>query len=158
MSSKCKSYGFSLVELLVSLAILSILATITVPYARVEYVRSKEIKLKTSLRNIRVAIDRFHDDCVAGNIARSDSGVSVDCFPRSLQVLVDGVESSGADGSIKYYLRRLPVDPFSLEDDDHWEVRGYKDSPDGAWSGDDVYDVRVKNSLSALNGVEYRTW
>ena len=154
-----KSHGFSLVEMLVSLVILSILASATIPYAKVEYTRTKELKLTRALRTIRSAIDAFNDDCKQGLMASAQEGVSRDCFPRDLQTLVDGVLSSDADGHRLYYLRRVPEDPFSdAVLNDQWEIRGYRDEPEGTWHADDLFDVRVQHDMRALNGSEYRTW
>jgi len=147
--------------MLVSLTILSILAGVTIPYAQVAYLRSKEIKLQRALRQIRTALDKFNADCVSGNIASGQEGVSVNCYPTSLVILVDGVEAGDTDGTRRYYLRRIPRDPFADRDDeavDHWDIRGYADETDGRWSGDDVFDIRVKNEKIALNKSEYKTW
>lgn len=154
--------GFTLTEMLVALVILSILAGVAIPFAEVGYRRAKEAELRQSLRSIREAIDRFHKDCEEKIISPNQQGVSRDCYPLELSVLVEGVETGEGDGSLKYYLRRIPGDPFVNEEDSspetHWEIRGYRDSPDGAWRGEDVFDIRVENDLQALNGTDYVDW
>lgn len=161
MSAKRVScHGFSLVEMLVTLTILSILAAVTIPFAQKGIQRSKEVKLQASLREIRNALDYFWEDCTAGIILAAQDGVSNDCYPQDLAVLVDGVERGDEAGGIKYYLRRIPKNPFDNESDAHahWDVRGYRDSADGVWAGDDVYDVRVKLDGESLQGEAYSEW
>src|SRR5437773_9645340 len=91
--SSSNNHGLTLVELLVTLVILSILATAALPYAEVAVRREKEVELRRSLRDLRSAIDVFHDDWVGGKISRTASGGSEDGYPKSLQVLVDGADS-----------------------------------------------------------------
>lgn len=153
--------GFTLTEMLVALVVLSILAGVAMPYAEVGYRRAKESELRQSLRSMRDAIDRFNKDCKEEEITQNQTGVSRDCYPNTLLYLVDGVETGIGDGSKKYYLRRLPKDPFGADDsspETHWRIRGYRDSPDGIWSGDDVFDIRPKNHQQALDGSDYADW
>src|ERR1043166_4804242 len=88
--------GFTLVELLVTLAILSILAAAALPYAEVTVRRDKELELRRALRDVRGAIDAFHDDWTAGRIAHTENGASDDGYPKTLQVLVDGMRIGDA--------------------------------------------------------------
>src|SRR4051812_16236 len=103
--------GFTLVELLVTLAILSILAAAALPYAEVTVRREKEIELRKALRDVRSAIDAFYDDWKGGKISRSATAASEDGYPRTLQTLVDGADTGDAKGSKRRYLRRIPRDP-----------------------------------------------
>lgn len=147
--------------MMVALVVLSILASVTIPYAEVGYRRANEAELRHSLRSIRNAIDQFHSDCKQEVLAQNQSGVSRDCYPTSLSYLVDGVETGIGDGSLHYYLRRIPADPFAEQDsspESHWNVRGYRDSLDGVWSGEDVFDVRARNNLQALDSTDYADW
>lgn len=149
-----------MVEMLVSLTILSILATVTLPYVKVTHYRVKEADLRLALRKVRGAIDRFHDDCESGLMLKAQDGVSLDCYPKTLENLVNGVESSDADGKSLYYLRRVPKNPFVESEDieDHWEVRGYRDAIDSSWNADDVFDIRIDSEKTALDGSLYRDW
>lgn len=154
--------GLTLVEMLVCLTIVSILAAVALPVVDVGVKRSKEVSLKKRLIRVREAIDRFNDDCRAGVFTSAQAGVSRDCFPEALQVLVDGVDAAGGADKVLRYLRKIPEDPFSdgrVDPEDQWEVRGYQDAPDSQiWSGDDVYDIRVKHDQEALDGSKYREW
>lgn len=156
-----RTSGFSFIELLVSLVVLSLLAAVCLPYGKVAYTRAQEVKLQRSLREIRIAIDRFFEDCKAQKIMEGQEGVSPNCYPSSLTFLVEGVKSGDADGKLHFYLRKIPVDPFASVDDepvDHWDIRGYTDEPDGRWNGDDVFDIRVTHERTALNGTQYYDW
>lgn len=154
--------GTTLLELLVTLAILAILAAAALPYAEMTVTRTKELELRRNLREVRTAIDRFHDDWLTGKISKTNADASDDGYPRSLQVLVDGVEGSDAKGGKRRYLRRIPADPFSASDKlplEQWAIRGYQDEADTIiMSGKDVYDIRSQADRTALDGTRYRDW
>lgn len=153
--------GFSLVEMLVSLTILGILASVTIPYAEVVIRRQQEAELRQSLRTIRTAIDEFHRDWSEEVIVRADGSSSRTGYPKTLDILLDGVELTGSQ-EIRKYLRRLPQDPFAednLSVEQHWSLRSSQDDPESTiWGGDDVYDVTVNHDRRALDGSNYRDW
>lgn len=151
--------GLTLIELVVTMAILSILAAAALPYAEITLRREREAELRAGLREIRTAIDRFHED--ASKAKTGDA--SDDGYPRNLEVLVNGVASPGtAAGRRVTYLRRIPRDPFAgpdLPPAEQWVLRGYQDAPDSLfWNGKDVYDVRSRSDKQALDGTYYRDW
>ncbi len=155
--------GLTLIELLVTLAILSILATVALPYVELSVRRDRELELRQSLREVREAIDSFHADWLAGRISRSTDSASEDGYPRRLQVMVDGVDTGRAGGGKRRYLRRIPRNPFaetaSQEVQTQWLLRGYQDSPEApAWNGRDVYDIRANTSARAIDASLYRDW
>ncbi|MEW8049606.1 MAG: prepilin-type N-terminal cleavage/methylation domain-containing protein [Candidatus Thiodiazotropha sp.] len=162
LNRKTFGQGVTLVELLVVLVILSVLAAVAIPQAEVMVRRDKEIELRSSLRTIRIAIDQFHSDWVAGRIAHDDEYASDDGYPVNLEVLVEGVPTTSAIGGDRYYLRRIPIDPFAVPgefDRSQWVLRGYQDSPDGSnWGGQDVYDIRTASDKIALDGTYYNAW
>jgi len=156
------STGLTLIELLVALVILSILAAAALPYAELTVRRDKEYELRRTLREVRTAIDSFHEDWRAGRIPRSAESASDDGYPRTLMTLVEGVDTGQARSGKRYYLRRIPRDPFAAPDrtpQDQWALRGYQDSPDARnWGGRDVYDLRSASDDTAIDGTRYRDW
>lgn len=155
--------GLTFIELLVTLVILSILAAAALPYAELTIKRNKELELRRSLRDIRTAIDRFHEDWRTGRIPKFAQGASENGYPTALMVLVEGMEASGGDTSGKRrYLRRIPLDPFAkdvVQASEQWLKRSYLDDPDAlTWGGQDVYDVRSPSETTAINGTVYKEW
>ena len=161
-ASLSSSRGLTLVELLVTLVILSILAAAALPYAEVTLRREKELELRRALREVRAAIDAFYDDQKQGKISKLSSQASDDGYPKSLQVLVDGADTGDAKGSKRRYLRRVPRDPFAdgaRAPAEQWVLRGYQDSTESiTWGGRDVYDVRSASEGTAIDGSRYKEW
>lgn len=162
-SNRKSASGLTLIELLVTLVILSILASAALPYAELTVRRDKEIELRRSLREVRSAIDAFHGDWVAGRISHSEDTASADGYPRKLQVLVEGADTGKAMGGKHRYLRRIPRDPFAdsatLGTASQWVIRGYQDEPDSLiWNGKDVYDIHTASTAQAIDGTNYRDW
>ncbi len=160
MSHAGRRRGFTLIELMVTLAILSVLATLVVPLAQVQFQRQREQELRLALREIRVALDAYKRASDEGRIRRV---VGASGYPPELNLLVQGVEDQRDPQRRKiYFLRRLPRDPMAPDDGtpdaDSWLIRAYASDPDDPQPGADVYDVLSRNSRSGLNGVPYRRW
>jgi general secretion pathway protein G len=155
------SRGFTIIELVMTLAIISLLATAVVPSAQLIFQRERETELRASLRTIRGAIDAYKRASETGRIKKE---LDKSGYPPNLQSLVDGVDdaSSPKEGVKIYFLRRLPRDPFWPEATtpaaDTWGLRSYASAPDDPQPGDDVYDVHSRSSRTGLNGVPYRDW
>lgn len=158
--TRCRACGFSLVELVITVAIVAILATISMPLAQIVSQRSKEQDLRDALRQIREAIDNYKQLGDEGRITRKagESG-----YPSSLTVLVDGVEDAkDPKKTLIYLLRRLPPDPMAddpaLPAEETWGVRSYASPPTEPAPGADVYDVYSLSTRVGLNGIPYRDW
>lgn len=161
--SRCATHwaqGFSLVELLVVVAIVSVLSTIGLPLAELSHKRAQEEELRVALRQIRFALDEYKTAVNDGHVLKreGDSG-----YPPDLATLVRGVpDAKSPQGRRLYFLRRIPRDPFAstsvLSADDTWALRSYASPADSPAPGRDVYDVYSKSTLTGLNGVRYRDW
>jgi len=128
--------GFTLIELIVVVAIIGILATIAVPAMRTAPIRARESALKEDLFTLRSCIDQFH----------ADRGR----YPSSLDELV----SMG-------YLRTIPVDPVT-NSKDTWvpvwlEVTGEEDERSQE-SGQEMIDVHSGSDKEALDKSKYADW
>lgn len=155
--------GISLVELVVTLTILSILASLILPSAQLASKRMKEIELRRNLRVIRTAIDEFKKN--ADNITAKGlplpSEVNKSGCPKTLEQLVEGTDFGEVNAVKRKFLRRIPVDPFhpEKEDDSHWRLRSYTDKPDSSnWGGEDVFDVSSWSEETAIDGTKYKDW
>ena len=152
--------GFTLVELMVSAAIVAVLASVALPLAELSVKRSRESELRAALREIRDAIDAYKQAADDGRIARKadESG-----YPPSLDALVAGVEDQRSPKKTKiYFLRRLPREPMhpdtSLPAAQTWGLRSYDSAPDEPREGRDVFDVYSRSERVGLNGIGYPQW
>jgi general secretion pathway protein G len=152
--------GFTLIELVVSVAIVAILASALVPLNELAQQRAKEQDLRRALREIRTALDAYKQASDEGRLLRriGDSG-----FPKRLEDLVEGVEDQRNPKHERlYFLRRLPRDPFAgdpwISPAQSWGKRAYATPPDDPREGDDVFDVYSLAHGIGLNGRPYREW
>jgi general secretion pathway protein G len=152
--------GFTLIELVITVAIVGLLTTAAMPLARLASQRSKESDLRSSLREIRTAIDAYKLAAEQGRVEvkLGDSG-----YPPTLQTLVDGVADARSEAKVKiYFIRRIPRDPFfpdgTVAAADTWGLRSYASPPDAPQPGDDVFDVYALTNDKGINGVPYRDW
>ena len=85
------SPGFTFIELIVTTAVLMVLASALLPIARISIRRQREADLRRTLREVRTAIDRFKTDYDQGRIGGTAIASGSEGYPASLQQLVDGV-------------------------------------------------------------------
>ena len=105
-----KTRGFTLIELVITVAIVGLLATVALPLVELTVKRAKEQELKAALREIRTGIDAYK---LAAEQGRIDREADTSGYPPSLDVLVAGVEDITNPEKAKiYFMRRLPRDPF----------------------------------------------
>lgn len=152
--------GFTLIELVITLVIVALLATIALPISELAVQRNKEQELRTALHQIRSAIDAYKQAWDEGRIPTS---IDKSGYPASLELLVEGVDDLNTpDKSKIYFLRRIPRDPFveelSLAAAQTWGKRSYASSADEPQEGDDVYDIYSKTQGKDLRGISYRDW
>lgn len=156
------SAGTSLIEMVAVLAIFGVLSAMAAPYARKSIQREKEVALRETLREVRGALDRFHEDWQASLGGGKFANVaSPDGYPNTLDVLVKGVDSVGPAGGRRRYLRALPKNPFAAgaKLEDQWRLIGYQDDPKSpVRRSKDVYDIRANTPLTALDGTSYAEW
>lgn len=151
--------GFTLIEMLVVLAMLAVLAGAARPLLLLSVQRSQEQELRAALRTLRVALDEYKRAVDAGQVARNAEDLG---YPPSLRVLVDGVpDAKSGQGRKLYFLRRLPRDPFAdpaLPAEQTWALRASDSPPDDPRPGRDVFDVSSHSERTALNGTRYQSW
>ncbi|HEU5235985.1 MAG TPA: type II secretion system protein [Pyrinomonadaceae bacterium] len=146
--------GFTLLELMMSVMIISILVGLAVPLARNSIKREKEIELRAALREMRTAIDKYKDASDRGFIMVK---VDTEGYPEKLQDLVDGVQMVGAVDKKLKFLRRIPKDPMTNSTE--WGQRSYQDDPKAtSWGGQNVFDVYTKSEGTAFDGTKYKEW
>lgn len=146
--------GFTLLELVITTAILLILASVAMPMARVVIQRQKEVELRQALREMRNAIDRYKD-LADRNLIQVQ--VETEGYPPDLGTLVRGVPLAGKPDQPIRFLRKIPVDPMTGEA--RWGLRCVQDEPDStSWCGKDVFDVYSLSTGTALDGTRYADW
>lgn len=152
--------GFTLIELMVTLVIVSLLATIALPVAQVAVQRQKEQDLRLALREIRNALDDYKRASGEGRISSTPDSSG---YPSDLLLLVNGVmDQRSAKPRKIFFLRHIPRDPFcddsSLSDEKTWGLRSYQSEADKPKPGEDVYDIHSNSEQVGLNGIPYQRW
>lgn len=153
------SRGFTLIELMVTLTIIALLASISMPMLQLTVKRNKEIELKNNLIQIREAIDQYKKASDDGRIEKKiqDSG-----YPPNLEVLVEGVKDvRDPKGKKIKFLRKIPQDPMrkkGQESDQPWGLRSYDSEYDEPKYENDVFDVYSLSTEKDTRGEPYSKW
>ena len=150
-SRQGRQCGFTLVELIIAITIMSILAGAAIPVVRVRVRRDKERELRRDLWEMRDAIDRYKD---AADRGAFQTKVGTDGYPPDLETLVNGVD---VQGKKVRFLRRIPVDPMTGKTE--WGLRSNQDEPDStSWGGQNLFDVYSQSQGTAIDGTKYADW
>ncbi|MFL6215655.1 MAG: type II secretion system protein [Blastocatellia bacterium] len=156
--------GFTLLEIIIVITILSILTAAAIPMVRNSVKRQREEELRIALRQIRQAIDSYRDyydkNPTAIPLELQTTETRQSHCPPTLEVLAEGffpANAIGTSGAKKRFLRRLPEDPMTGNTE--WGKRAFKDEANStSWGGGDVFDVFSKSDDTALNGTKYKDW
>ena len=142
-------------ELIVAFTILLILTMMAVPLTRARIRTTRERELRYCLREMEDAIDKYKDYCDASYFGPIKQGT--DCYPETLDILVEGQKLAGPDGKKIKFLRRIPKDPFTGTKD--WGMRSDADDPKATtWGGQNVFAVYSKTTEKAPDGTPYSEW
>jgi general secretion pathway protein G len=155
--------GFTLIEMLIVVAMLAILASAAFPLVQLNAQRNREQDLHLALRQIRSALDAYKQ-AYDEKPSPIEQRLGATGYPRKLGDLAKGIEDVRTPDKKKiYFLRRLPRDPMFVGDADvpaaeTWGLRSYASPPDEPQEGDDVFDVYSLSTKTGLNGIPYREW
>ncbi|MFM0202898.1 type II secretion system protein [Paraburkholderia fungorum] len=160
MKQKPLSSGFTLIEMIVTVALVAIIASVATTFVKLHEQREKERELKEALREIRTAIDTYKKAGDEGRIARSLDSTG---YPGSLDELVTGVVNQrDPKGRKIYFLRRVPRDPMnpalSGPAQDSWGKRSYSSEAHDPQDNGDVYDIFSLSDRKGTNGIPYLQW
>jgi general secretion pathway protein G len=144
----------TLLELIISCAILLVLSSMAIPIFRYTVVRQKEAELRSDLRMMREAIDHYKE---LADQHKFRTEVGSENYPPNLDALVKGVPlGAGADKRLRF-LRSIPIDPMTGLAD--WGLRSASDDPDStSWGGKNIFDVYSKSTGTAMDGTKYSEW
>ena len=124
--------GFTMIELMIVMAVITILVSMAVPFYQKSIIRSKESVLRNNLFTLRTVIDEY----------TMDKGKA----PQTLQDLV----SEG-------YLRNVPVDPMTGSDQS-WKVIMEDAMTSVNQTEPGIFDVRSGSDKTSLEGTPYAEW
>ena len=152
MKRRKKQGGLTLVELIVAFTILLVLSSMAVPLAKARVRVARERELRFCLREMQNAIDKYKDYCDAGYFGPPKLGTN--CYPESLEILVEGQKLNTPDGKKVRFLRRIPKDPFTHTTE--WGLRSDQDDAKATvWGGQDVFNVYSKTTDKDSQGTPY---
>ncbi|HZS05366.1 MAG TPA: type II secretion system protein [Blastocatellia bacterium] len=147
--------GVTLLELIITMTVISIVVAGAVPLVKNTIKRQKEVELRRALREIRQAIDQYKTFCDRGGVSPLDHKPDDACYPTSLDMLVDGITPPNKIDKMRF-LRRLPIDPMT--NSTKWGTRAVQDDGDSAGGSENVFDVFTRSDGTALDGSRYKDW
>jgi general secretion pathway protein G len=127
-----RRFGFTLIELMIVMAVIAVLMSIALPIYTRSIQRSKESVLKNNLFTLRTVIDEYTYDKQKA--------------PQTLQDLV-------SDG----YLRQVPIDPITGSNES-WKLIMEDQGNTVNQSQPGIFDVRSGSDLTSLEGTPYAEW
>lgn len=146
--------GLTFIELLVSIAVLGVLAAAAMPLVQVSVARTRELELRRNLRHLREGIDFFKAEY---DKARANAKDAREALKKKVSADRTGYPLTLDEMVETKILRRIPRDPMTP--DGKWVTRSFSDNPDSSLSdGKDVYDVRSASKAVAQDGTTYDTW
>jgi general secretion pathway protein G len=167
-ASPSAASGFTLIELVITLALVGLVSMVALPLYEVTSTRLKEAELRQALRTIRGGLDAYKAATDSGALAKvaGESG-----YPASLELLTQvlemankrdfGLNANEASQRI-VILRQLPRDPFFPDTQvpaaQTWNTRAYASRADDPQPGADVFDVSSKSTRVGLDGTAYAVW
>ena len=155
--------GFTLIELIVTVTIVAILASVAMPMLQMSVQRNKENELRANLRQIREAIDAYKKAADEGHIKKS---IEETGYPPNLEILVNGVvDEKDINKNKLKFLRKIPLDPMTIATDkntddlpNNWGLRSYASEASDPEQGADVFDVYSLSQQIGINGIAYAKW
>ena len=124
--------GFTLMEIMIVMALIVILAGLGLTFYGNSVTRSKEAVLKEDLFRMRDAIDQYYAD--------------KNKYPPTLDALVS-----------EKYMRAIPVDPFT-QSADTWQTTMSELEAGNVATEPGIYDVKSGSELSGIDGTPYANW
>lgn len=156
-----KNAGFTFVEVLVSLVLLALLASVVIPVSDLVSRQAKERELKNSLLEIRKALDAYKEASEKNEIPKAYQTQSG--YPPNLKIL-EGIplEENKQGTTHRRFIRKIPTDPFTTQKDvlpeNSWGKRSYLSEASAPQVGEDVYDIYSLSDQIGTNGIAYREW
>jgi len=126
------SRGFTLIELMVVMAVISILVSIAVPFYQKSVLRSKETVLRNNLYTMRTVIDEYTYDKQKA--------------PQQLDELVK-----------EGYLRAIPIDPIA-GNNTSWKIIMEDSTSSVNQNEPGIFDVKSSSDKTSLDGTPYADW